>query len=277
MGYPIKNNLLNTLKGGAHMKFGKRFIEFLILLAALCLMAPVVQAADVSIGGGIGFAPDYEGSSDYEIVPVPFASVKWSNGMYFRLEGLTARANLLPSSWVAGLQLGPMYNYRAKRSDVENNQVDAMNSVSDANELGAFVAFDFNNWYLGLDALADMGQAHDWWYATLSGGYNWVISNAWSLKIGAFTTYANEDYMETYFGVDANNVGASGFAFYDPDGGVKDVGLDLGLGYMINSNWSTRAVGKYTMLVGDADDASPVVDEGDESQFFGALLVVYTF
>jgi outer membrane scaffolding protein for murein synthesis (MipA/OmpV family) len=259
------------------MKLRKAEIKFLVLLAALCLMAPAAQAADVTIGGGIGVAPDYEGSSDYEIVPVPFARIAWANGMYFSLEGLTAKANLLPSSWVSWLQLGPMYNYRAKRSDVENDQVDDMKNVSDANELGAFVGLDINNWYVMLEALADMGNAHDGWYATLSGGYKWAISKVWSLKMGAFTTYANEDYMETYFGVDANNVGSSGFAFYDPDDGMKDVGLDLGLGYKITNNWGAQAVGKYTLLVGDADDDSPVVDEGDESQFFGALLVTYSF
>ena len=259
------------------MKLRKIGIKYLVLLAALCLTVPAAQAADVTIGGGVGVAPDYEGSEDYEFVPVPFASIKWSNGMYFMLEGLTARANVLPAAWLGGLQLGPMYNYRAKRSDVDNNRVDAMNSISDANELGAFVAFDWNNWYIGLDALADVGNAHDGWYASLYGGYNFVFSSAWNLKVGAFTTYADEDYMETYFGVDANNVGASGFAFYDPDGGMKDVGLDLGLGYKITNNWGAQAIGKYTLLVGDADDDSPVVDEGSESQFFGAVLVTYSF
>ncbi len=259
------------------MKNRKMLMGLMGFLLALLLVIPAAQAADYSLGGGVGFAPDYEGSSDYEIVPVPFANITWSNGMYFSLEGLTAKANLLPSSWVSWLQLGPVYNYRAERDNVDNDAVDDMVKVSDASELGAFVGLDINNWYLTLEALADMGNAHDGWYATLSGGYNWAISNAWSLKVGAFTTYADEDYMETYFGVDANNVGASGFAFYDPDGGMKDVGLDLGLGYKINNNWSTQAIGKYTMLVGDADDDSPVVDEGDESQFFGALLVVYSF
>ncbi len=259
------------------MKLRKIGIKFLVLLAALCLTVPAAQAADVTIGGGVGVAPDYEGSEDYEFVPVPFASIKWSNGMYFMLEGLTARANLLASSWLGGLQLGPMYNYRQSRKDVDNSRVDAMNGVSDANELGAFVAFDWNNWYIGLDALMDIGEAHEGWYATLYGGYNFVISSAWNLKVGAFTTYADEDYMEAYFGVDANNVGASGFAFYDPDGGMKDVGLDLGLGYKITNNWGAQAVGKYTLLVGDADDDSPVVDEGSESQFFGAVLVTYSF
>jgi outer membrane scaffolding protein for murein synthesis (MipA/OmpV family) len=259
------------------MKNRKMLMGLMGFLLALLLVIPAAQAADYSLGGGVGFAPDYEGSSDYEIVPVPYAYAGFANGMYFSLEGLTAKANLLPSSWVSWLQLGPVYNYRAERDNVDNDAVDDMVKVSDANEMGAFVGLDINNWYVTLEALTDMGNAHDGWYATLSGGYNWTISNAWSLKVGAFTTYADEDYMETYFGVDANNVGTSGFAFYDPDGGMKDVGLDLGLGYKINNNWSTQAVGKYTMLIGDADDDSPVVDEGDESQFFGALLVVYSF
>ena len=43
------------------------------------------------------------------------------------------------------------------------------------------------------------------------------------LSTGAHTTYADEDYMETYFGVDPGNVGASGFSLYDPDRCFKDV------------------------------------------------------
>jgi outer membrane protein len=98
---------MNPLKGGAQMKLRKRLIEFLMLLAALCLIAPAVQAANVSIGGGVGFAPDYEGSEDYEAVPVPFADVKFDNGMFVKLLGLNLRANLIPSDmW----RLGPVYN-----------------------------------------------------------------------------------------------------------------------------------------------------------------------
>ena len=80
------------------MNLGKR----LLLLAAICLIAPTVQAANVSVGGGIGFAPDYEGSKDYKAVPVPMADVKFDNGMFMKLFGLNLRANLLPKkngSW----------------------------------------------------------------------------------------------------------------------------------------------------------------------------------
>ena len=256
------------------MKLGKRSIKFLLLLAALCLMAPTAQAADVSIGGGIGFKPDYEGSEDYEAVVVPFADVKFGNGMFVKLLGLNLRANLIPSTmW----RLGPVYNYRAERDDVDNSAVDDMRKVSDANELGIFGGFDYNNWFVTLEFLADVGEAHDGWYSKLKGGYNWMISNNWALSIGAFTTYADDDYMQTYFGVTAADAARSGLSQYSADSGIKDVGIDLGLNWMITQNWSARGIASYTQLVGDADDGSPVVDEGSEGQFFGAALIVFTF
>jgi outer membrane scaffolding protein for murein synthesis (MipA/OmpV family) len=256
------------------MKNQHTVIGLMVVLLTLLLVIPGAQAADVSVGGGIGFKPDYEGSEDYEAVPVPFVNVNFNHGMYIKLLGLNLRANLIPEkTW----SLGPVYNYRAKRDDVDNDAVDNMKSVSDANELGAFGGFTIDNWFVSFEFLTDVGEAHDGWYSKLKGGYNWVISNSWALSIGASTTYADEDYMQTYFGVTAEDSARSGLDRYNADSGIKDVGLDLGLNWMINKNWSTKGLASYTRLVGDADDDSPVVDEGDGGQLFGTVLIVYTF
>lgn len=256
------------------MKNQLKIAGLIAALMALLIVIPAAQAADYSIGAGIGIAPEYEGSDDYVGVPVPFAKIAWSNGMFFELKGLNARANLLPSNtW----RLGPVINYRGERDNVDNSDVDRMDSVSDATEVGAFAGFDYQNWFVSLDFLMDSGNAHEGWSSTLKGGYRWPVSSNWTILIGAHTTYADEDYMETYFGVDASNVGASGFSLYDPDSGFKSVGLDLGATYKITSSWSTQALASYSLLVGDADDDSPVVDAGDEGQFFGAVMVVYSF
>ncbi|GAG50202.1 unnamed protein product, partial [marine sediment metagenome] len=106
------------------MKNQRMLPALLGALLALFLVIPAAQAADYSIGGGIGVAPDYEGSSDYELVPVPTGSANFDNGMYVELLGLNLRANLIPSDF---WRLGPVYNYRAERDNVENNQVDRMN------------------------------------------------------------------------------------------------------------------------------------------------------
>jgi outer membrane scaffolding protein for murein synthesis (MipA/OmpV family) len=256
------------------MKNQQTVIGLMAALLTLLLVIPGAQAADVSIGGGVGIAPDYEGSSDYEAVPVPFADVKFGNGMFVKLLGLNLRANLIPDDmW----RLGPVYNYRAERDNVDNNAVDDMKEVSDANELGIFGGFAIDNWFVSLEYMADIGDAYDGWYSTLKGGYNWVINNSWALSIGASTTYADDDYMQTYFGVTAADAARSGLSQYSADSGIKDVGIDLGVNWTITQSWSAKGIASYTQLVGDADDSSPVVNEGDEGQFFGAALVVYTF
>jgi outer membrane scaffolding protein for murein synthesis (MipA/OmpV family) len=106
------------------MKNQRVVIGLMAALLTLLLVIPGAQAADFSIGGGIGVVPDYEGSSDYELVPVPAGDAKFDNGMYVKLLGLNLRANLIPSKF---WRLGPVYNYRAERDDVENDQVDDMN------------------------------------------------------------------------------------------------------------------------------------------------------
>ena len=70
------------------MKNQLRFMGLLAALLTLLLVTPGVQAAEYSIGGGLGVAPDYEGSSDYQLVPVPAGSAKFDNGMFVKMLGL---------------------------------------------------------------------------------------------------------------------------------------------------------------------------------------------
>ena len=256
------------------MKNRKMLPGLLVVLLALLLVIPTAQAADFSIGGGLGVVPDYEGSDNYEVVPVPTGSAKFENGMYVKLLGLNLRANLIPSDF---WRLGPVYNYRSQRSDVDNSRVDDMSNVSDANELGLFGGIEWQNWYVFLEWLADTGDAHDGSYGALKGGYNWIINPKWALTMGAFGTYASDDYMSTYFGVNGRDSRRSGLDKYDADGGMKDVGLDLGLNWRFAQSWDLRGLFQAKWLVGDADDDSPVTDEGSEFQAFSAVLVVFNF
>ncbi len=127
------------------MKNQQTFMGLLLTLLVLLLVIPGAQAAEFSIGGGLGVAPDYEGSSDYEIVPVPAGQAKFDNGMFVKLLGLNLRANLIPSKF---WRLGPIYNYRAERDNVEDNRVDRMREVSDANAFGIFGGIDWEGWFL---------------------------------------------------------------------------------------------------------------------------------
>jgi outer membrane protein len=160
---------------------------------------------------------------------------------------------------------------------VDNSRIDRLQNVSDANELGAFGGFEINNWFVSLEFLADIGNAYDGWLASARGGYNWAVSQSWTLSFGLSTTYASDDFMNTYFGIDAANAARSGLSEYDADEGFKDVGFDLGIICRFTNHWSGRFIGRYTRLIGDADDSSPVTDQGSVDQFFGGFLVIYIF
>ena len=256
------------------MKNQQRFMGLAAMLLTLLLLIPAAQAADFSIGGGIGVKPDYEGSSDYELVPVPAGSAQFDNGMFVKMLGFNVRANLVPSNF---WRLGPIYNYRPERDNVDNNRVDKMKDISDANELGIFGGIEWEGWYVFLELLGDTGDAYDGYYSTLKGGYNWVVNEEWVLTFGAFGTYADEDYMETYFGVNGADAARSGLDRYDADEGMKDIGLDFGANWRFAQNWDLRGLLQVKQLVGDADDDSPVVDQGSETQLFTAILVVFKF
>jgi outer membrane protein len=83
--------------------------------------------------------------------------------------------------------------------------------------------------------------------------------------------------METYFGVSGADAAASGLDPYDADEGMKDIGLDFGANWRFAQNWDLRGLLQVKQLVGDADDDSPVVDQGSETQVFTGVMVLYNF
>jgi len=67
------------------------------LEAEIPAMTEAEEKTTVSVGLGPGIAPDYEGSSDYYAVPIPFLSVRFSNNMSIEWLANTARADIIPS------------------------------------------------------------------------------------------------------------------------------------------------------------------------------------
>ncbi len=161
----------------------------------------------VSVGLGPGIAPDYEGSSDYKAVPIPFVSVRFSNDMSIQWIANLARADLIPDrTWMGG----PMVQYIQKRDDVDNNKVDKLDTVDASLMAGGFFGVRFDQFSLSLEAMQDIADGNDGAIVRLRGGYHIQINNEWSTSINAFTTWASEDYMDAYFGINQSNANKSG-------------------------------------------------------------------
>ena len=265
-----------------HKVAGFVFVSAIFLLAGRPAVAQdldltaaeTIKGEKSAIGLGVGYVPDYEGSSDYKAAPFLQLRFSGSNGMYFSLLGNTARLNLIPSK---SFHFGPMVRYRMERSDVDNERVDAMKDIDAAVEVGGFVSLNVANFIFLVSAAQDVADAHDGWVANGGIGYRLDFRKHTILTLFAQTTYASEDYMDTYFGITPADALRSGLPTYSADAGWKDVGAGIVLQHNFNRSWGFLAVAKYTKLLGDAAD-SPIVDqEGDEDQGLVGLLVNYRF
>jgi outer membrane protein len=225
-------------------------------------------------------APDYEGSDHYEPVPLWNLSVGnlYHPKTYVQLLGPRLRSNFIPDDhW----RLGLAGQFIRKRDDVENDRVDALESVDPSVMLGVVGGYDFlaepqQDLILEVEARQDVANDNGF-LATVRGVYAGRLTSSWRLVAFAGSTWASDDYMSSYFGIDAADAAASGLDEFNADEGIKDVNFGGALSYRFLERWSVAALGTYARLLGDAED-SPVVDDvGDANQFFGGVLVNYRF
>ena len=263
----------------------KQVLKSMLLLAAFLATSTVLAAqAGGIIGLGVGFGPDYEGSDDSEASPALFGRYNWASGRYVALTGSheagrvgRLKADLISDDMSDFWELGPVLQYRLERDDVDNRRVDDMEDVDAATELGVFVGLKTGPWAASLTYAMDVSDEHDGSVTELEGSYRMSVNDQLSLKFGVSVSAGDSDYMDTYFGVNAKNVGTSGLPFFEADSDLKDVGFSLTANYDLKNNWGVMGnIGYYSML-NDAEDSPLVDDEGDDSQLHALLAVTYSF
>lgn len=274
------------------MKTGKSINAGILLLAGMLqtstalayseLAEEIGQKGNGFVGLGVGSVPDYEGSDHNEGTIAPFGRYNWASGRYISLGG-TANAeraarlkmNLLTKD--TPLELGPVLQYRLKRDDVDNNRVDRMKEVDAATEAGAFVGVKLGQLSLSTTFVTDVSDEHSGsvWY--MNGFYVIPVDEQFKFGFGAHLTWASNEYMETYFGVDSNDAARSGFNKYTAGKDLKDTGLSVIGHYKFNKSWGMAGVVNFTRMLNDAQDSPVVKDAGDDNQFKAVLAVTYSF
>lgn len=208
---------------------------------------------------GVLMVPEFEGSDDYQAAPLLGFRFERGN-RWLELQGLGLRANILNSPT---FEAGPVLNYRLGRDDgIENAFVAGLPEIDAATELGLFVAYKVPSGQGGFrfsaEMLRDVSDTHDGWLGTLSAGYGAQIGNGWTVGGNVSATLVSDDYAATYF----STGGPNGFT---ADGGWKDVGIDISVGYAVNDRSSVTGFVGYRRLLGDAAD-SPITQSGSEDQ-----------
>jgi len=244
----------------------------------------VVDIPDVNnfVVGAVGVVPDYMGSDEYTVGIAPAALLRpWGNDRYLRLIATELSVNLLNHpSW----SFGPVINYRFPREDVDDAAVDRMRDIQGAFEFGAFVGWTAvnpkdkrNRFTTSLQVLQDISDEHEGFLFSASARYFLPVSRPLTLSAGATLTYRSSDYMQTYFGVDADNATRSGLNQFSAGGGLRDVRFPLMAIFSLSPKWHITGGAVISLLTGDAAD-SPVVDNrGSSTQIFAGVGIAYAW
>ncbi len=241
-----------------------------LLLALLSLTAAAAYAADddhLKLGLGAAIAPRYEGADEYRLQPFPVVDAQY--GRFFARSGDGLGLNIWQSAQLTiGAGVNMMEGY--SKSDVP----EGIGKLSNA--LGARVFVSTNAWgaIFTVSATQAISKSERGLIANARVSYPYSISERFRVIPSVSVNWANAKYMDSYFGINAQQAARSGLSEYRPSAGFKDVSLRLGFSYDLTKTWSITGVAGVSRLMGDAAD-SPLVRR--KSQAVGALGVAYRF
>jgi len=207
----------------------------------------------VVLGGGAMMAPKYEGSDEFDIQAIPFVTATFGERVKVDPRGIAVNVYS-----VGNLNFSGLLGYDTGRKEDDSDHLRGLGDVDAGGVVGGIVAYE-------------MGPAE--FYASLSrtiGGSEGLEAkigfdlahniDQFRFSAGVSATWADETYMQSYFGVTAAQSAASGLAQYDIGAGFKRVDLDLSITYAATEHWLVRGQVGLGYLLGDAAD-SPIVQE----------------
>jgi len=227
---------------------------------------------------GPGVAPEFDGSKDMRVRAAIVADLHW-RGVNLQAGGQGLRADVVSDPRLA---FGPVMGVRLPRNDADG-RVGLLPEIDTAMEAGAFLGYRFGGDTKGVGSLQtelsvvrNVSGAHGGLLATARASYAAVRNDTFSLSLDARTTWVNQDYARTYFGITPAEAAASGLAAYRPGSGIRDVGVSMTAGYWFSPRFGAMGAFGASYLVGDFAD-SPVTEEGRRWQPTGALMLAYRF
>lgn len=242
----------------------------------IALTPGVALAESAQLGGGVVLVPQYQGSDKFSVRPAPSFAFNLGS-LRISSSGPGVAANLIS---VRGIDAGPVlrYNFGRDPDNIDNAAVKALPKIDGSVEAGAFAQVGYpvgpGTFLTGrVEVVQGFGSGHGGLTAQGSVGLLRPGDKV-TLGLSASATYADADYMNSFFGVGAG--GGSGLAAYTPGAGVKDVGLTAFASYKLTDSWSLTGIAGVSQLLGKAAD-SPIVGTGRATQGLLGVGISYTF
>ncbi|MCR9136225.1 MAG: MipA/OmpV family protein [Alphaproteobacteria bacterium] len=224
--------------------------------------APKQHNIKLELGGGAKVEPAYEGASRYEVKP----------SVVVRVKALRFKAINFGYGDDLGFSIGPSFGIQSERTAQDDPILSGIPNVDRSFELGLALSYEWEHARVFTNARFGV-TGHNGFVGEVGGDAIWRPDQATTISIGPRLSFADDQYMSTYFSVPTT---ALNLPAYNASSGFKSVGIEAALRYDFSDAWAGEVATGWSRLIGDAAD-SPIVAAGSVDQFNGKLSLIRKF
>ena len=238
----------------------------LLVFLPLSLPALAGQAPPVGwrteLGVGLIANPEFQGSGDYQLIPIPYFDVRYRDE---KGDLLFANVPQGVGGWIhrrrgerggrlnVGLAVAPGF---ATRDD----EIAGLEEIDIATEARLYVTAGSPRWNASLTLAQDLGTGHEGRWLELGLARRGRIGRAGFWSLGPNLRFADSDFSEAQYGVSPAESLASGLPAHDAGSGLVSAGVQgLASRPIGRSRWRWTGILALNALTGDRGD-SPIVE-----------------
>ncbi|UAN33635.1 MipA/OmpV family protein [Enterobacter sp. JBIWA005] len=251
----------------------------LALLATPVLAEEQRQGNVLTLGGGVDVGPRYSGSDKTRVSAAQVVDYSMENGFFIgTTRGIGYGNNIGNLDYSAALS----YRIGRKEKDVSSDSIGTgsdelrgMGEIKGSAIVVPGLEYKVTDWlHLQLQAEVPVSERDNGEAVHFGISSPFYTSPKNEVALALTGSWGSDKYMQTYYGVNAAQSAASGFARHDAGAGIYAWSMNLDWTHKLTSRWSVLASAGVTQLTGDAAD-SPIVQRKKSPT--GGLKVTYSF
>ncbi|MFZ2163295.1 MAG: MipA/OmpV family protein [Sideroxyarcus sp.] len=200
-------------------------------------------------GGVVASVPRYEGTNSTHGVVFPLFDASYGKFFAGDLRGIGYQFVK-----ERNLQFGARMGGAPGRKESTDAHLAGTGDLQRSGELGLFLNTRNDIGYFKLKAFGGKRGSH----AELGAGLDFRPAPRDILRVGANVGWANAEYMQAYFGIDAAQAASSGLPAYQASGGLHNYGLMTSWTHVFDRHWLGSVALSRRHVAGSARN-SPLV------------------
>jgi len=214
---------------------------------------------DINLAAGAAMEPTFKGSDRYRAIPIPLVIIRWHDLVSVGQDGLNIY-------WHDdNLRVGGGVTYDGGRSDHAtngilgggDNRLMGMGDVDGSVGFRAFASYKVGPAFLDSSVIKYIGPQNKGILVNLGASAPWALAKQFIIRPHIGVTWADDNYMRTFFGVSPLQASQSIFPQFNAAAGVEDVNGGLTLVYLLTSHWFLGADASATHYLANAAN-SPI-------------------